>query len=708
MKYLLIAEKPSAMKAIKAVYDKHQSEINQKVGFIEFTNLVGHVCRLRQPKEYEEWDQKWEDISLPMIPKTFLIDKSTSDVAVQKIIDIKKKLKDDHIDGIIVATDSDVEGNGIYYLLANYLEITNMPTLRYYEEDQTEAKILKSLLNLTDFYKNPRDTRMTDSYIFRSRWDWLTGMNFTTGITVKSGIFAKVGPVKTPTLKMVYDNCEAIDNFKSKTDYELVANYKEGFSGILQGDEQSKRFETKEAAENFAKSLSKKAIIEKLERKDVKTAAPQLYKLTDIQGDAGKALGFSPDKTLMIVQSLYEKKIVSYPRTDGRYISTEKAKEFPRLLKAVACFNELKPYVDNVSKDTIEAVKKNNKIVNDDEVARSSHDALLPTGELFNPDELSDEEKSVCKLIFIRMLALFLPPLLEKKTTILANCDDELFKTVGKKTLDAGYTVLYNKKSKNVEFPDLKVGDTLNIDTFEANEKTTTPPKRFTQSSLVVAMENIDKYMDSKELKKVMKEARGIGTPATRAAIITDLLKTGYMVEKGKGKSAGLYMTDTGKAYIKLLSPFEIVKPDFRAHWEQRMSLIRQGEESFNDVYKEAIEYLKEAVKSIESAPIERIKKSSNKKTEITCPKCGKKIIEKNASYSCESNKWKKVGTKWKMIEGCGFSLQKEIAGAKIDEKQLSLICDGKASDLLNFKSKKGPFKARLYLDKDELKFKMD
>ena len=228
-KYLFIAEKPSLMRAVRDVYKKHITDVKKKVGEIEFVALSGHVCRLLLPNEYTVWDAKWKDIDLPMIPSSWKIG-AISDK--KKTIDeIKKKIKENKYDGIIVGTDADTEGNGIYYLLEQYLKLEKMKALRFFEQDQTDKAILTSLLNMTDYHKAPRDVNMTNSFLIRSHMDWLIGMNFSVGFTVKSEFLMKVGRVKAPTLKLVYDNSKAIDEFVPHSDYELQADYKEGFTG---------------------------------------------------------------------------------------------------------------------------------------------------------------------------------------------------------------------------------------------------------------------------------------------------------------------------------------------------------------------------------------------------------------------------------------------------------------------------------------------
>ncbi|WP_097005280.1 type IA DNA topoisomerase [Lacrimispora amygdalina] len=694
-KYLFIAEKPSLMREVEKAYKKHKSEIEGKVGTIDFIALSGHVCRLLLPNEYDIWDIKWDDINLPMIPSPFKIDVITDKKNIVR--DIKNKLKETEYDGIIVGTDSDVEGNGIYYLLENYLSLTKMEALRFYENDLTEKALLDSLRSLTDYHTNPRDVHMTEAFKIRSHMDWLIGMNFSVGFSVKAGFTMRVGRVKVPTLKLVYDNSKEIDEFVPHTDYELQASYVEGFNGTYINAEGNIRFKTEEDALNFSKTLSKNGTVKFIEKKIVKTNAPQLYKLSDIQVEAGKQYGYDPTKTLNLVQSLYEThKLVSYPRTDGRYISEEKAKEFPSLLKAVAAIPELTVIADGIKKIDIDKVKKDKRVVNDAEVKKASHDALLPTGKLPDVSKLSKDEQNILTLIYKRLLALFLPQLEEEKTVLLVDIDGNEFKTNGKVVLSRGWTSIYDKKSTDTELPKLKEKDILTVKNFMAAEKTTTPPARLTQATLIAAMENIAKYIEDKKLKNVMKDVKGIGMPSSRAKIISDLISSGYMEER-RGKVKGLYITDTGKKYIENIDDFSICKPELTAEWETRMQQIKEGSESFEAVEKDMIQYVKEMTREIESTKIKKSGWAGSQATEFNCPICGHQLNKGKYGWYCSNKK-----------EGdCSFTIAAEFASKKITDSVVrELMTKGVTKEISGFKSKTGKkFSAKLKLNEGKVEF---
>ena len=409
MTYLMICEKPSLMREVRSCYEKHKSEIQDKVGRIDFVALSGHVCGYYNPEDYPQWnDYKWSDFDYPIIPKNWSI-KAIDDVRKKKIlVEIKQKVRD--YDGIIVGTDSDVEGYGIYYMLENYLCITDMTALRFIEHSLTDKEILESLLNMTDYHKDPVHIRNTQSYLMRSKADWLYGMNATMMVTDKLDEKTRIGRVKAPTLKIVYDNSKAIDNFVVSKYYQLRADYGDFSADYTEDGVNPFKFDKK----NDVINAPLKGIVSKKEVEDKSTGAPQLYDLAAIQSEAGQSYGFKPDETLSIIQSLYEThKVISYPRTQCRYVSTEKAKEFKDMLKVMTVFDELKDIVDKVPDSAYEKIMKKKSVVNDVEVQKESHDALLPTTTKPDLNKLNEKEKTICLMIYKRLLAQFLPSLIE-------------------------------------------------------------------------------------------------------------------------------------------------------------------------------------------------------------------------------------------------------------------------------------------------------
>lgn len=682
MNYLFIAEKGSLMTDVRNCYNNHKSEIINKVGSMDFIALSGHVCTNYEPTDYPDWgDRQWGEIDYPMIPDVWLI-KPIDDAGKKKVLaQIKSNIH--NYDGVIVGTDSDVEGYGIYYLLEQYLGIGNMPALRFMEHSLTDEEILVSLLSMTDFHTDITHKQFVQSFLLRSRADWLFGMNGTRAATVQVGEMMAIGRVKAPTIKIVYDNSMAIDNFKPETFYTLESTYTSGDSNFTAVFTEDGTNPVRFASVNQMPDVPMDGVVKTKDTKRTYTGAPQLYDLSAIQSEAGGKFGYSPAKTLEIIQSLYEKhKLISYPRTQCRYVSVEKAKEFPRMLAQMDAFKDLAPYAAKITQDDIQRVYKNQKVVNDKEVQKESHDALLPTSNKPDLSKLSVEEQNICRMIYTRLLAQFLPPLEEDKTTIVVSHGGEYdFIAKGKIVVNIGWRALYNKPSDNV-IPDIAPGDSITANEIKPVERQTTPPKRLTQATLLNAMQQIASQINDPVLKKSLADSKGIGTPATRAGIILDILNRGYIEEK-KGK---LYITNAGKRYIDAIKDLEIVSPVFAAKLDTKIKEVQRGESNYDEVYNDILFNLSNMIRQIEG--LEKKTPTLN----IGCPHCGAKFQHNKYNYFCPS---------------CGFKVGKEICKVPITEQILEEVCtEGITQRIFTFTKKDGDaFKARLKLGQEAIEF---
>ena len=371
------------MRDVQACYKNHKNEVVEKVGEVDFMALSGHVCTNYMPTDYEEWkDKSWRAIVYPMIPNPWQIKPIADKRKQETIAEIGRRVPD--YDGIIVGTDSDVEGYGIYWLLEQYLKLNEKPALRFIEHSLTDAEILKSLLSMTDYHQNPTHVHFVQSFLIRSRADWLFGMNASRMLTNKQGTLIKAGRVKSPTIKLVYDNSMAIENFANRKYYVLEAEYpipreeqdensddkddKEvTCKAVLQGEEGDVQFENPKL---FSEFVLEGTVLD-VETKRAHSHAPKLFDLAAIQAEAGSKYKFKPDQTLELVQRLYEKhKVISYPRTQCRYVSSEKAKEFPEILKSIEVFEDLKDIAENIDKRAFEKILKDKSVVNDAEVSK--------------------------------------------------------------------------------------------------------------------------------------------------------------------------------------------------------------------------------------------------------------------------------------------------------------------------------------------------
>lgn len=677
MKYLFVAEKPSLMRDVLSCYNKHQDEIINKIGYIDFVALSGHVCTIYEPNDYDEWaDKKWGDVDYPMIPNHWKI-KTINDAGKRKTVSqIKQTVRS--YDGVIVGTDSDVEGYGIYYLLENYLQITDMKALRFIEHSLTDKEILQSLYEMTDYHTDTLHQRFVKSFLLRSRADWLFGMNATRMLSVKLQETIATGRVKAPTIKLVYDNSIAIANFKPEKYWNIVMKY-DGFGAFLTEDDKNpKSFKDKS---EVPQNIPLDGVVKIKETNRVQTKAPQLYDLAAIQSEAGQSHGFSPEETLTIVQSLYEThKLLSYPRTQCRYVSYEKSKEFPIMLKNMSVFDGLKNIADKMTNDDLKRVMGDRNVINDDEVQKESHDALIPTTKKPDLNNLNDKEKIILEMVYRRLLAQFLPKVEEDKTNMVITHGNYDFVTKGNIVINHGWKILYRTSKDNV-IPPINVGDSITANEFITEEKVTKPPRRLNQSTLLNAMINIASLIQDKELKKNLAQSKGIGTPATRASIINDIIERGY-VDK---KKDGLYITDIGIKYINSIKTLDIVSPVFAAQLETKIHKIQRGEINYEEVYSDMIESLNNMCHQIDGMP------SVQNTIDVKCPCCNnEKLNVDRYEYICRK---------------CGFKIARSICGVNIKPDIVEILVSGNETPFYTFKKKSGDtFRAKLKLIDNEVK----
>lgn len=676
VKYLFIGEKPSLTREVEACYRNHMSEINNKLGEIDFVALSGHVCTNYEPTDYADWaDAKWGDVDYPMIPQRWGI-KVIDDVRKRKTV---KSIKDTvrNYDGIIVGTDSDLEGYGIYFLLEQYLKISDMKALRFIEHSLTDSEILESLLNMTDYHTDPKHVQFTQSFLLRSRADWLYGMNATRMMSVKMQDVLAIGRVKAPTIKLVYDNSMAIDNFVPKNYFIAEADYGNFKAEYAEDTKKTTAFDNKKDIPDFPLH----GVVKTKATKKVLTHAPKLYDLSAIQAEAGSTYGYSPTETLSTIQSLYEThKVISYPRTQCRFVSSEKAKEFKMMLRNMSAFEDLKPLAQAISDEDIARVMKDKQVVNDKEVNKESHDALLPTDNKPDLSKLNDAETKICHMIYKRLLAQFLPQLEENKTHLVIMHGEYPFIVNGKVVLNQGWKKLYGSSKDNI-LPDLSEGDTVTAEKIEPIERTTVPPKRLTQATLLNAMENIAKQIEDPELRKSLADSKGIGTPATRDSIISDIIKRGYVEEKKKG----LYITKSGKRYIESIDKLNIASPVFAAIIDTDIKKIQRGEASYEDVYNKILDNLNDMCSQIDEIPSKRII------VEEKCPKCGTNFTAERYEYVCYN---------------CGYKLSRRIAGVEVTKEMLQTMLEGNSTKTYTFTKKNGDtFRGKLKLTSEGLSF---
>ena len=692
-KALLIAEKPSLMRDVQSAYKNNKSKIKDD---IDFASFAGHTMSLKNPGEIKpEWE-KWSLSTLPRIPEKF--EYKVSKDKKKMYNDIKKKIKEGGYDYLINCCDPGREGQAIFHTFYESLNI-KIPVKRMWHSDLTEDELVRALTNLRDDLNEPLLYNMTEASKLRAYFDWLIGMNYSPAYTLRAntGKAIGLGRVMTPTLAILVNRELEIRNFVPKDFYELEAEFGE-YSGkyyyLVDGKEVS-RLDTKEEVEKIKKSLSTNANdskIIKAEKKKALKYAPKLHNLAEIQSEANRAFKYTPKKTLELVQSLYEKKLLSYPRTDSNHLTVAMTKDFEKMLSCLNAVPGLNVYVNKVlsEKNRLTAVANNKSYVDNSKV--TDHYAITPTGKIADLSKLSNDEVNIYTLVAKRFLAIFLDPQVTEKSVLVTENNSHMFKTNGTILVDEGYTVLYGTSVTNKMLPNLKQGDTVTLTKTNIASKKTTPPSRYDDASLVETMANVGKLVEDKDLKEVLKEAKGIGTSATRADIIEKLVKTKTIERKGKAKQ--IYATEYGISIIEGLRGQEIILPELTAVWENKLSEIEKCNYDPKQFYKEMIEYIENKTREMMNMTV-NIEGSNNtsKKVIGKCPKCGNHdVIEGSKGYGCSGYK-----------EGCDFVIWKSQLGGEISTKNAKLLLDGKETELIKFhsKTKNTDYNAKLKLKDD-------
>ncbi|MBO4847145.1 MAG: topoisomerase C-terminal repeat-containing protein [Lachnospiraceae bacterium] len=654
MKALLIAEKPSLKRTIESVYNKHKSEIPYDITFIE---QRGHLITLKSPDEIDEDLKEWSWDTLPIHPEEhggwqykIIPEKKTGNflTAAERFKNIKAEIKSGKYDFIINAGDPDQEGELLVRIVLASIGTGNLPIKRYWSNATTEKDVLNALKNLRDDQQDPMLVNLLAAAYARQHSDYRFGMNLSRAASLKMSGNVACGRVKTPILAVVCKREEEIKNFKPKTTYGVKAFYSEGFDGsyIESGaieldvnDEKSEEkanegivwFDNKQDAENLIASLADSGSIIKYETKKVESYAPKLYKLATAQIEAGH-MGFTAQDTLDIIQGLYERGYLSYPRTDCEYMSSQEDME--AFLNSASSVPSLAPYIKTIQPETINKVRGTKKWCNDKELQKSGHSALIPTSKAPDFNSLSPEEQKIYEMVCKRFVAIFLPPLVQNKTLLIADISGKAFRSTGKTILKKGYTEIFGTESSDTIIPEHQVGDVLTVDEFKVNEKTTTCPKRFTDATLIAMCEAPHKYLEDESLKALGKKL-SIGTPATRASIIEELIsRNKYLNRMTEKKTTYIVPTDVGMAIYENLRDCDICKIDLTGEWEILLEQIRGGELAVNDMENRMRHDVERIILDIKNRDMKPLNTGRNMPICI-CPECGGEIHASQTRYFC-------------------------------------------------------------------------
>src|SRR5829696_306624 len=702
MKTLVIAEKPSVARDIVAAlpgsFDSNK-EFYEGDDYV-VTYAVGHLLELNPPEDYDERFKKWRMDDLPIIPDDFRVRPRDAKSKKQLSV-IHKLLKREDVDRVINACDAGREGELIFTHVYETSGV-DKPVDRLWISSMTKQAIREGFEKLRpDAQLEP----LREAARSRSEADWLVGMNATRAATIRGrawvGGVVSIGRVQTPTLAMIVKREREIQAFVPEPYWLVHATFDPRYEGLWFEGEENRLEDGKRADEVVEKVKGKKGRVESVERKEQSERAPLLYDLTSLQRDANRRFGFSARRTLSAAQSLYEdKKAITYPRTNSRFLSGDLV---PQLKPTAATLVPIPDYTNGARFVMALDQLPLGRVVNDAKV--DDHHAIIPTDIGHDVSAFSPDERRVFDLIARRFLAVFHPPARYARTTIVTEVMEERFRTRGKVTLEAGWRGVYGVEADDPqsrkqdedaegegELPELTQGQEVTCAEAESEAKETKPPPRYTEATLLSAMETAGKLVDDEELREAMKE-RGLGTPATRAEIIETLIRREYVERVGKD----LQPTPKGLQVVTMLEANAVTSPELTGDWEKQLRDIEHGNGDRGEFMNGIADFTTATVQEIANLDKEKLRPE---RAELgLCPRCGAEtgeIIRENAkAYGC---------TSWKSREepGCGFVIWKRVAGRTLTpEVARQLLEEGRTREVLSgFRSRAGkPFRARLVMN---------
>lgn len=621
-KTVVLAEKPSVGRDIAKVLRCHK----QGNGYFEGDQYIvtwafGHLVTLADPEAYGETYKTWRLEDLPLLPNQLklVVIKQTG----KQFQQVKKLMSRPDVREIVIATDAGREGELVARWIIEKAHVKKS-IKRLWISSITDKAIKEGFQQLRD---GKQYESLYSSAVARAEADWMVGINATRALTCKHNAQLSCGRVQTPTLAIIAGRETEIKNFRPKPFYGIEAIAESQLKLVWQ-DSKTKdwRSFSKEKRDRILSMLnSQNAIVTEVKKAKKKSSAPSLYDLTELQREANQRFGFSAKETLSTLQGLYEyHKVLTYPRTDSRYLSTDMVDTLKDRIEA--CL--VGPYV-SLAQQGRKHMKPSKHFVDNSKV--TDHHAIIPTEETVFLDKLSVKERKIYDLVVRRFLAVMYPPFEFEQTTIHANIGGETFAARGKVILSQGWKQVYDdhleedEKAEGIReqiLPKITEGDRLRIRAITQTQGETRAPEPFTEGSLLAAMENPAKYMvdDRKDLIKTMGETGGLGTVATRADIIEKLFDS-FLIEK-KGKH--IHMTSKGKQLLDLV-PEELKSPALTAEWEQKLGAITKGKLHKDSFIGEMREYAKAVVQEIKET--EKAFRHDNLSTK-KCPDCGKRLLE--------------------------------------------------------------------------------
>ena len=652
---LVLAEKPSVAMSLSKVIGANQ----RGDGYMEGNGYlvswcVGHLVELSQPEAYDEKYAKWRYDDLPILPEHWQYQVSAS---TKKQFGILKKLmqrKD--VESLVCATDAGREGELIFRLVYHQCSCKK-PVERLWISSMEDSAIREGFQKLRP---GTEYDALYEAALCRERADWIVGINATRLFSCLYGQTLNVGRVMTPTLAMVVMRDAAIRAFKPEPFYSAELKFRDFQAG---GERMKEKAEAEKLVAECCQAGS--AIITKVEQKEKSEKPPALFDLTSLQREANRQLGFTAQQTLDYTQALYEKKLVTYPRTDSRYLTDDMAPLVPELVSVIQQSFQIQP---DAPAPVNAAQVVNSKKVTD-------HHAIIPTKTAAGYDisSLPSGEQAILTMLAVRLICAVGTPCRYAETIVEAECASQKFCTKGKTVTDMGWRRYVGKAAEDAEknaeagdLPELSEGMTLELAGVDLKEGKTSPPKRFTEDLLLSAMESA-----SSDEFPAGVERKGIGTPATRAAIIEKLVQKGFIERRGDKKTKYLCSTDKGNALVTVV-PEQIQSPSMTADWEEKLLKIEHGEYDSDAFMGEISSMVSGLVKTYEAVKGADVLMQPERKTIGSCPACGSDVCETTKGWFCRD-------------KSCKFALWKEnrffqtLGKQMTEELARQLLNQGKA-----------------------------
>lgn len=680
---LLIAEKPSVMREIEAVYNKEASNLPFS---LEFAAFHGHLMELQAPEDYNTSWSNWD--VLPVIPDTFKY-KASDTKSVNLLAD---RIGKGNFDFLVNACDAGREGEHIFWSFYETLGLT-LPVKRFWANSVAKPALKKALNDIQDSSKYDG---LRQSAKYRAQLDWLVGMNFTRAATTKHGELTSIGRVQTPTLKLIVDRELQIRSFVPEDFFELKGIFKVNGTDfetihLIAPDLKNTHFANKADASAIEADVKKKVPGVVLGTKnEVKTTpAPTLYSLTELQKAANRHLKFKPDKTLDIAQRLYEGGLLTYPRTESRFLPTDMIPEIADHIAPLNVIPELASYASGIGQAEINTMLKGKYV---DDAGITDHHAIIPTDQQPNWASLSNDEKALYTLVGKSFLAIFMPPHQTSASSILITVGGHVFRARGTVEIDPGYSVLYPTKAKKTDpLPVCKKGDRADLVKTKIAKGTTKPPERYTPEKILSAMLNAGQALSDDAMRSVLRETEGLGTPATRAEILKKLEAREYI----KFEKNVYYALDKGIHLIDAVGDRTFSSAALTAEWEKKLLGIEKGSYQ-GDFRQEMEQYTKD-----ETAYLLSNLKTTVGKIIGACPFCGGNVVDKGKVYACEHRVKEDLST-------CRTMIPKTLGGYDFTQEDINALLDREQTEPHFFKNPKtgNSWTAPLMLTKEEgLKF---